>query len=378
MYVVWGCTVSFYAAVSHTSITKVPKTSENSKHKNKRNAMSKSLSARVETRVKIKAFINAGWPNQRIAREVKCHIDTVKRWRKGFAAGKSGQEISTRPFALTKEQKQQVVTRARSKRKRSLRKIAKFMEQKKGIKVSRETIRRTLTDAGLHPSRRSKRPKLTKKHKADRVTFCQKRKKHNWTRTLMTDETEYALYQVPNTHNDVMWVRRGESAPDLELVAHSPKVKLWAGVSKYGRTQLHFYTGSLTWPEYVKTLTKALPEMQEKLGTRNWTFQHDGAPAHKAAKTNEWLQQNVPYFISSGPAGEWPANSPDLNWIENIWAVMSDKIDEPRSPTTVRGLKTKLKNIWKSLPDSLFENCVKDMPNRLQEVIDTQGQALAK
>ena len=166
--------------------------------------------------------------------------------------------------------------------------------------------------------------------------------------------------------------------PPLERVAHSPVVRVWAGASYQGRTKLHFYTGTLNGIKYRRSLKTALPEMKSIFTRPPWTFQHDGASPHSAEATNQWLQRNVPDFISSGSAGEWPANSPDINWMENVWSVLSDKIDEPRNPTTVTGLKRKLVRIWSALPDSLFENCVRDMPKRLQQVIDTQGKPLKK
>ena len=45
------------------------------------------------------------------------------------------------------------------------------------------------------------------------------------------------------------------------------------------------------------------------------------APAHKA-KTQEWLQRNVPAFIS---AEDWPSGSPDFNPLNyKLWTVLED------------------------------------------------------
>ena len=43
---------------------------------------------------------------------------------------------------------------------------------------------------------------------------------------------------------------------------------------------------------------------------QKWVFQLDSALAHKAKATQEWLQRNVPAFIS---VEDWPSGSPDLN-----------------------------------------------------------------
>ena len=85
-------------------------------------------------------------------------------------------------------------------------------------------------------------------------------------------------------------------------------------MSAKGKTRLIFYEGDLTAKNYCdKILKKVKPDFETVFGARNrsWTFAHDGASAHKAKMTNEWLEKHVPNHITSGPAGDWPPlNSP--------------------------------------------------------------------
>ena len=52
----------------------------------------------------------------------------------------------------------------------------------------------------------------------------------------------------------------------------------------------------------------------------------DGAPAHKANLTQQWLRDHDIPFIHRE---EWPGNSPDLNPIENFWDLLQQHVTPP-------------------------------------------------
>ena len=47
----------------------------------------------------------------------------------------------------------------------------------------------------------------------------------------------------------------------------------------------------------------------------------DNAPAHKSRRTLSWFNRQPFAYIS-----DWPAQSPDLNPIENVWAWMTREL----------------------------------------------------
>ncbi|GFU96419.1 transposable element Tc3 transposase [Trichonephila clavipes] len=96
----------------------------------------------------------------------------------------------------------------------------------------------------------------------------------------------------------------------------------------------------------------------------------DNARPHRADILDDYLEsEGIPRMV-------WPAYSPDLNPIENLW----DPLDRAVSsrfppPVTLVELKTALQEEWRSLNsavvDYLIESMVRRLERRLSESIGT-------
>ncbi|CAB4488436.1 unnamed protein product [Rhizophagus irregularis] len=122
---------------------------------------------------------------------------------------------------------------------------------------------------------------------------------------------------------------------------------------------------------YVRILNKHLHPFHHtvcKLTGRAASFQQDNAPIHTAKITKDWLKKNKIAII------DWPANSPDLNLIENIWKQLKDNIQSREVfPRTVGELKATLSEEWENLDCSIFEEVVVSMPQRINAVLEAKG-----
>jgi len=132
--------------------------------------------------------------------------------------------------------------------------------------------------------------------------------------------------------------------------------------------------GRMNSDDYIKILNDNLKEFKNTIETEQGTdliYQDDNAKIHTGKKTREWKEQNR---IKSLP---WPAQSPDLNSIENLWKILKDRTQQRKPfPRTVEQLKTALREEWCKLEPGVLLNLVNSMPKRVKMVIEAKEDIL--
>lgn len=104
-------------------------------------------------------------------------------------------------------------------------------------------------------------------------------------------------------------------------------------------------------------------------------FQHDNAPTHTAYVVRDALNE-LGFEIM-----EWPPYSPDLNPIENLWALLKAKVMEirpdlrhmPNNESTWEILVDTAQEAWDRLDLAIFMNLSESMPHRVQDIIKYEG-----
>jgi transposase len=126
-----------------------------------------------------------------------------------------------------------------------------------------------------------------------------------------------------------------------------------------GRLNQHAYLDILN-RELLPTITR------EQMNGIQSVFQQDNAPCHRAKTVEKWFTDNKITKLT------WPANSPDLNCIENLWSWLDSQISKA-NPQNLDQLKSCVVNHLENVPKSIIENLIDSMPNRINECLKNKG-----
>ena len=238
--------------------------------------------------------------------------------------------------------------------------------------VSESTIRRRISESGEFNSYWAvKKPFINARNRLRRLQWCREHlhwTPEQWRRVMWTDESPFVLsfsgrIRIWRMHNERYSIRclRG-------TVKHDIKINVWGAFCGSGVGRLEWIKDTLTKEKYLDILEEPMLHSADLLfGRENWLLQQDNDPKHTAYVVRDWLLENeIPTL------DWWPAQSPDLNPIENLWSILDHRLKN-RHVNTAEQLFAALQEAWNDLPVDMLQRLVDSMPARCQAVIDSRG-----
>lgn len=241
------------------------------------------------------------------------------------------------------------------------------------LSVSKRRICQILSeDPNISFRKTAPAPKLLERHKKARFAFAEKYQfwEDEWSNVVFSDEKKFKL-DGPDGFSS-RWCDERQNRPTKEKRNFGGgSVMIWAGFSVSAKTPVCFISTRMNSEMYCQLLEEVLIPFAENEMDENMIFQQDNASCHASVATKDFLDfHNIPVL-------EWPACSPDLNPIENVWGLLSRKVYcQGRKYDTVKELKLAIQDEWSKLDPNELKSFITSMPKRLQEVISKKGNAI--
>ena len=296
------------------------------------------------------------------------HQSTICRWTGEFreTGDVKDRPRSGRPRVTTPVEDRYIRLLALRDQRMSSRVIQTRLAGRHGRRFSDQTIRNRLHTNHLRARKPAKKPALTALHRTARLRWCRQHRPwylNMWRRVMFSDESRFCLRKVDCKVR--VWRRPGERFADCCIERVS--VMIWVGISLAGKTQLVFINGTLNAQRYRdEIMDPVVITYVQNLGAGS-ILQDDNVRPHTAMIVQHHLQQRGTQRML------WPACSPDLNPIEQLWDQLGRAVRTRPTIATMHDLRQIVVEEWNAIPQQRVQRLISSMRRRCEAVVAAFG-----
>ena len=115
----------------------------------------------------------------------------------------------------------------------------------------------------------------------------------------------------------------------------------------------------------ISSYLDILEDYNKKLHFLGLVFQQNNAPTHKTPIIKNCFRENEWEVL------DWPPYSPDLNIIENLWAIVKKRLAKQSVSWEI--LEEKVQKIWNSIELETVQKLYDNIPEHLEAVAFSIG-----
>ncbi|GFT07420.1 transposable element Tcb2 transposase [Trichonephila clavipes] len=246
-------------------------------------------------------------------------------------------------------------------------------EVAQAIGVSQSVISR-IWNRFLETERAGRRPGQGRRRvtmpNEDRYLVLMARRHRNMNTTLLQQHLRSATGTTVSTQTVRNWLH------GVGLYARRPLCQIWrwgvlvyGGISIDGRTDLYIIRdGPLTARRYrVEVLRPIVVPYAAAIGD-DFILMDDNSRPHRTNLVEDAL------FEEGIVRMEWPACSPDMNPIEDVWAALGRRVaGRQPPPQTLQELERALLEEWDRIPQLVINSLINSMPQRCSTLLAVRG-----
>jgi transposase len=310
---------------------------------------------------KIAALMHVG--RDRVSEIIRSHAENVRL-----------DHTLGRPKKVSREVIDRIVTLSLMNGHLSDQMIADTLRIESGFQIHRTTVNSVRHAENINFAPPKKCPKLN-----ENQIHCRQQFVRDWQGGMFdelkrlpfvfSDESRFCF----GSDNRWTWQRRGYyNWSSLSVHDKFPQfsIMVWGAIGPDFKSELIICDGFINSEKYLTSLQQgffnhANAHFQKWL----WVFVQDGAPCH----TSSYSLDEITNQCVLMPC--WPPNSPDLNVIEVVWAIMKRRLKQDGIRSKAAAIQS-IRNEWSNLSFYTINRLVQSFETRVRLVGDANGQTI--